>query len=137
VSNTLALFFSFLVEILAFFCVLRLLWLKVRQPQAVVNSSFFALILALAWVYGLMTIDNLLHIWPILGLDYSTHTALVVAGAFFLSGHHALKMILSLVLVSGYAVYMKANHYHTFMDVAITTLCVAPMCFWINRHRLV
>lgn len=90
------------------------------------SLAFFLWVIAVA--YGLMFIDAKLHLWKIISLDYSTHTATAVGMIAFI---HALIRIriftfmlaFSLVL---YAILMKALGYHGFMDVISTAIVVVP-----------
>ena len=48
------------------------------------KSASLKLIVSIAWIYGLMVVDNIFKIWPYFALDYSTHTALALALISFL-----------------------------------------------------
>ncbi len=80
--------------------------------------------------YILMFIDNALHLWPKIGLDYSTHSAVALALIAFLVHKRpwdnpvALGLWLSLVLYYALEVYQR---YHSVMDIVTTTLVVGPL----------
>ncbi len=68
---------------------------------------FLALAFLLLIVYGLMFLDNRLHIWSRFSLDYSTHTAVALA------------------LVAFLAINRPNQRYHTVLDIAVTGAVVA------------
>jgi hypothetical protein len=83
--------------------------------------------------YGIMFLDNAIHIWPAFDLDYSTHTAV------------SLTLVLSIcvlarqfwkVAVGSFVVYvllMLYQEYHTFPDIASTMVPVASTAFVFAR----
>ncbi len=80
--------------------------------------------------YVIMWIDTLFHLWPRLGLDYSTHTAVACAFIIFhlhkrlLSTKAAVACMLSFM---GYLILMRYQNYHSFMDMFATLLIVVPL----------
>lgn len=89
----------------------------------------------IAWVYGLMFLDNHLKIWPSLSinnqvLDYSTHTALALVFSTYLFcaniKRKPVRAYLSLVSLVLYLLLMKYQNYHTFADMLTTTVVVLP-----------
>lgn len=105
---------------------------------------------AFVWVWGIMLIDNALRIWLRFGLDYSTHTGLVLifvlpfiwrwqrlqAQTLDAQHQHALASIasrqsifatLSLVIYAG---LMKFLGYHSWMDMLTTSVLLVPGLYW-------
>lgn len=79
--------------------------------------------------YGLMWLDNAYRFWPVLGLDYSTHTAVAFAlctTIFTISRPLRLVVVASL---AAYVLLMLYQQYHTVEDIASTLVVVAiPVC---------
>ena len=80
-----------------------------------------SLVLGLAVAYGLMILDNYLGIWPSVGLDYSTHTAV----SLVLVIHIVLFQVRAVgwfhtVIFCLYLGLMKYQQYHTFADMFTT-----------------
>jgi len=91
--------------------------------QSRVKITFFRLIclsILLGVAYGFMFFDNAYAIWPNLGLDYSTHTAVSLVLVLFL-GLLIPKLILlwssSLVVYCGLMLYQE---YHSVADILST-----------------
>lgn len=80
--------------------------------------------------YLLMFIDNTYHLWPKLGLDYSTHTAVSFALVYFLIHKHAKHQrstqltVLSLMV---YFILMVYQRYHTVTDIVSTVIVVGAL----------
>ncbi|MCL1122918.1 hypothetical protein [Shewanella surugensis] len=77
-------------------------------------------------IYGIMFIDNVFNIWPRLGLDYSTHTALslVFVTHFSLQSKNQ-RLIASLSMIL-YIILMIYQKYHTLLDIFTTSIIVLP-----------
>lgn len=106
-------------------CVLILSAYDCLQAQLKIRCSlhaFVALLIVLVLVYGMLAIDNMLSIWPRLGLDYSTHTAFAAGLCFLLwrRSHRPSRYIWPISLL-GYCALMRYQQYHTWSDM-ITTL---------------
>lgn len=104
-------------------------------------SSYLGLqtLLALVIVYGLMTIDNTFQIWPILSLDYSTHTALSLVLVMILVNHFTEQSTLKTSLVLSFLAYcglMLYQKYHTLTDIISTALVIAPLLYIIQIKLL-
>jgi len=87
--------------------------------------------LSLTTCYGLMFIDKSLGIWPRVGLDYSTHTALALVFAVFICKEREVwsGLAVSASFVA-YAALMVYQHYHSIADIATTAVAVLP-CYWL------
>ena len=84
---------------------------------------FFASMLGIA--YGFMFLDNALHLWPYVNLDYSTHTAVsltLVISICLLAGRFWKLIISSFIF---YVLLMLYQKYHTLLDIFSTALPMA------------
>jgi hypothetical protein len=79
--------------------------------------------------YGLMWLDNVYRFWPMLGLDYSTHTAVAFAlGATLFTISRPLRLV-AVASLAAYILLMLYQQYHTVGDIASTLVAVAiPVC---------
>ena len=80
-------------------------------------------------VYGWMFIDNKYHLWPKVGLDYSTHTAAALALTIFISVRQRnILVVLGLwSVLLGCGQLMVLLGYHSWQDILSTALVVG--CF--------
>lgn len=89
--------------------------------------------------YGLMFVDNRLLLWPAMGLDYSTHTAVALVLVMFLSAHMARARRLCWISLFAYALLMLYQRYHTIADIVTTAAVVGmlylPAVFPFQRNR--
>ena len=90
----------------------------------------FSLLLAGAVIsYGLMYLDRALHLWPSIGLDYSTHTAvalvLVVSLTLILPRYTLLWPVSFLC----YLLLMLYQKYHSLNDIISTAFAVGIVLF--------
>ena len=94
--------------------------------------------------YGIMAWDNKFSIWPALGLDYSTHTAVafsLVASLCLMSKPLSKWWIASLFTsLLMYGALMKYQNYHSYTDMLSTALVVAiflaPVAVRIMKSQL-
>lgn len=77
--------------------------------------------------YGLMFMDNRLAIWPALGLDYSTHTAVALVLAMFLSRHWPKARWPGWLSLCAYGLLMLYQRYHTVADIVSTAAAVGVL----------
>jgi len=84
-----------------------------------------SLIIGMMISFGLMLMDNRLLIWPSLGLDYSTHSAIALVLVIFLIRAYTKKRAIWLLSFIAYALLMIYQHYHTFADIVSTAMVVA------------
>ena len=88
-------------------------------------------IATLAVCYALMFADKALGIWPAVGLDYSTHSAVAIA---FVSIHCTLLPRLRMLWLGSLLAYfalMLYQRYHTVADILSTSAVVAPAVAWL------
>ncbi len=85
-------------------------------------KGWLLLLVNLIVAYGLMFIDNALGLWPALGMDYSTHTAVALSFIVALIGlapRFQLGWVGSFVV---YALLMLYQQYHTVADIVTTAM---------------
>ncbi|MFL0801013.1 MAG: hypothetical protein K6L80_11220 [Agarilytica sp.] len=88
--------------------------------------------------YSVMFFDLWLTLWPRVGMDYSTHTAVAWVFVVFLfkrtKTEKKINIIQSLVMVSmtAYLGLMCYQKYHTALDLITTSLVVAPLFVVLN-----
>jgi hypothetical protein len=103
-----------------------------------------ALVLTLATLgaaaigYLEQSIDNALHLWPQMGLDYSGHTALFAAVASSLWQHGIRWRWASIAIGVAYAALMIYQRYHTLADILTTAAVMIPAlwAYWMGVHRI-
>jgi hypothetical protein len=79
--------------------------------------------------YGLMWLDNLYRVWPALGLDYSTHTAVAFALATTVFTISRPCRLVVAATFAAYVLLMLYQQYHSIGDIASTLLVLAgPVC---------
>ena len=93
-----------------------------------------ALSSAVCIVYSVMLLDNAFKIWPLLGLDYSTHTALALVFVLYLSTKNKTFLLWSLCSFLLYVLLMLYQQYHTVADIFSTVVVLLPV-FWLLFHR--
>lgn len=89
----------------------------------------------LAVAYGLMYVDARFNIWPTLGLDYSTHTAVALVLVVFLGVNQARLVLPAVGSLIVYILLMLYQGYHTVSDIALTAaVVIVPV--WLVTARL-
>ena len=112
--------------------IISLCRLAMETAKSGVKKAFFELMLMVAAVfivYMLMFIDNQFHIWPMLGLDYSTHTALSLVFVVYLSSKNHTLLLWSICSFLCYALLMIYQQYHTAADIFSTGIVLLPICW--------
>lgn len=77
--------------------------------------------------YGLMLVDNTLQLWPRMGLDYSTHTAValvLVIGLSVVLPSMWRWFAFSLLVYAGLMLYQQ---YHSVMDMVSTGVVIGML----------
>lgn len=77
--------------------------------------------------YGLMFLDEWLRIWPATGLDYSTHTAVALILAMFISANSPKARLPCWLSLLAYALLMLYQCYHTAADIGSTAAMVGAL----------
>ena len=86
--------------------------------------------------YGGMWVDDALHLWPRMGLDYSTHTAVALAMVATLGAVAWRLGAAAGGLFCAYALLMVHQGYHTPGDIFSTALAAGVPVFvvaWLAR----
>lgn len=97
-------------------------------------TEIAALSSAVCIVYSVMLLDNAFKIWPRLGLDYSTHTALALVFVLYLSTKNKTFLLWSLCSFLLYVLLMLYQQYHSVADIFSTSVVLLPV-FWLLFHR--
>ena len=114
-------------------------WLRRQGPRYALAFNALTLV-AVAMAYALQAIDAQIRLWPSLGLDYSTHTAVFVAIASSLWQHGRWLRIAAVALAVAYAALMLFQRYHSWLDIMSTTLVMLIPVFalwlaWARRSK--
>jgi hypothetical protein len=106
-------------------CLLRLCWLLSKRRWR--DAAWMIVVFpgALVVAYGWERIDLHFGLWPGIGLDYSTHTAVAVAAGGVLWMFWASARIAWAFWLLAYAALMLWQRYHTVGDILTTALVVA------------
>jgi len=81
----------------------------------------------MAVAYGLMFLDNQFALWPIFGLDYSTHTAVALVLLVFLGLKLKSAWAFWLGSLISYALLMIYQNYHSLSDILTTALALCML----------
>lgn len=101
-----------------------------RQGARRGGLSLAVLLIAVGGVYSVMLADHHLNLWPSLGLDYSTHTALALVAASSLTfWRRGIILTVSLSLLA-YCGLMRYQAYHTVADMLSTAAALLPVAYW-------
>jgi len=82
------------------------------------------MLVAVGIAYAMQGFDSALGVWPHVGLDFSTHTAVFVAIASSLWQHRTVWRWIVAVLGASYATLMVAQSYHSWLDILSTGLAI-------------
>jgi len=86
------------------------------------------------FIYGVMALDNTMRIWPALGLDYSTHTALALVFVVFFVLQKSIPAIVSVISFILYGWLMVYLNHHSIADILTTALVVTPVIFVLQKR---
>lgn len=112
---------------------LQSLWLAYQNNQLRPFTRF--VLLSCAGIYTLYALDLWLEIWPAWGMDFSTHTAIIVPSLWLIAQHRRLKLIYGFLALS-YLYLMIELQYHTLVDIVSTLLFVTPWVYFVARRFL-
>jgi hypothetical protein len=112
------------IPALALFSLLAIAISAIQCQWRIVALRLLAILIFAVIAYGFMFIDSWLKLWPALGLDYSTHTAVSLVLVIFLSLINKKLAAFWLVSLIAYLLLMRYQQYHTFADMATTTVAV-------------
>lgn len=101
------------------------------QEAAIRRAEIKILLLSLLLVYTVMFLDNYFNIWPIWGLDYSTHSAVALIFVVNLTWRNKTLQLLVPLSLLVYCCLMRKLNYHSFADTLITILVLLPaLIYW-------
>lgn len=81
--------------------------------------------------YILMFAERALGLWPRLGLDYSTHSAVAIAFVAILCTLLPRLRLVWLASLFAYFALMRYQGYHTVADILSTSAVVAPVIIYV------
>jgi hypothetical protein len=95
------------------------------------GAEIKVLLLSLLLVYTVMLLDNYFNIWPIWGLDYSTHSAVALVFVVHLRWRNKILRLLAPLSLLVYCCLMRLLNYHSFTDTFMTILVLLPaLLYW-------
>lgn len=103
--------------------ILYLDWPNYRRSGLTLLFGSGSLLIA----YGIMFLDNATGIWPSLGMDYSTHTAVAFALIFSISLLFPAKRLWLTGSLVAYILLMLYQRYHSLADI-LSTLLIVSLC---------
>lgn len=108
------------------------IWLfYLYQKAATRRAEIKVLLLSLLLVYTVMFLDNYFNIWPIWGLDYSTHSAVALIFVINLSWRNKILRLFAPLSLLVYCCFMWKLNYHSFADILTTLLVLLPaLIYW-------
>ena len=106
---------------------LLIILLRGTKKGALNGKNWLAIVLAIASVYIIKTLDSKLHIWERLSLNYSTHSALAAALVFAICWLDKKHRILALTVFVAYEVLQMLLGFHSLLDILSTLLIVVPL----------
>jgi len=115
------------VPVLAFFALASLLRTTMMRHWRQLGIHVAMILFGLLTAYGLMFVDIHLQLWPLRGLDYSTHTAVALIMVIFLIITAKKYSLIWVISLSSYFVLMLYQEYHSIADILTTTLAVATL----------
>ncbi|WP_368563446.1 hypothetical protein [Pseudoxanthomonas sp. UTMC 1351] len=99
-----------------------------RKQWQLTGLRLLAFAVALVLTYGLMILDARYQLWPALGLDYSTHTALALTLVIFLAMNTPRRKFVWYGSLVCYVLLMLYQGYHGLADIVTTAVVVGvPM----------
>lgn len=96
------------------------------------SASILATFISILAVYSLMFLDVKYQIWSSFNADYSTHTALALVFIVFFGFKNKFVMCTSIFSFISYCILMLYQKYHTFIDIASTSLTLTPLFYWLQ-----
>ncbi|MFT7052987.1 MAG: hypothetical protein ACJAU1_000538 [Psychromonas sp.] len=113
------------------------IWLFYLYKEATIRcAEIKVLLLSLLLVYSLMFADNYFDIWPIWGLDYSTHSAVALIFVVNLKWRNRMLLYLAPLSLCVYLCLMRLLNYHSFADTFSTVLVLLPILIYCQKGRV-
>jgi hypothetical protein len=104
-------------------------WLRahrVRRPSAPARIAGTLACVGIA--YAGQLIDRVTEAWSVIGLDYSTHSAVCVALLCSLAHLSGRWRIATIAIGTAYAAVMMFQGYHTLADIVSTAMPIGLAC---------
>ncbi|WP_305842902.1 hypothetical protein [Photobacterium leiognathi] len=121
-----------MIALSCFISILRVM-MKGNVQQGFIRLGL--VVLSTLFIYGVMFLDNALHIWPAFGLDYSTHTAIALVFVAYFIVYQSRLMHLMVISMFSYALIMVHQHYHTVADILTTAVFILPVLLLIQSRK--
>jgi len=113
------------------------IWLFYLYTDAAIRrAEIKVLLLSLLLVYSLMFVDNYFNIWPIWGLDYSTHSAVALIFVVNFTGRNKILLYLAPLSLCVYLYLMRLLNYHSFADTLVTVIVLLPVLIYPNYLKM-
>ncbi len=93
------------------------------------------LLLSAIAVYALMLLDSCLNIWPSLGMDYSTHSAIALLFVVDLSLKNRILLLFAPLSLCAYFYLMWFLNYHSVADMLTTSLLLLPVFLYLKKGK--
>lgn len=106
-------------------------WRKASRQTR--QSTIKSLLIGAVIVYGVMLLDNALNIWPSMGMDYSTHSALALLLVVALSLQNKPLLSIAPVSLCAYFYLMWRLNYHSVADMLTTSLLLLPAFLYLHK----
>jgi len=97
------------------------------KNKTVGGKTWLGVLLAIAGVYLIKTLDSKLHLWESLNLNYSTHTALAAAIVVSLCVLQPSRRLLAVAIFAGYEVLQMLLGFHSLLDIITTLIIIVPL----------
>ena len=125
------------VPLLAVISIVSLVKIAASTRWRLLYINIGIMVFGLSVAYGLMFLDAQFLLWPIFGLDYSTHTAVSLVMVIFLIISTKKFSFLWVGSLVSYVFLMLYQGYHSSADILTTALVVGlfllPMILLILR----
>ncbi|WP_299492611.1 hypothetical protein [uncultured Shewanella sp.] len=105
---------------------------SLRQNWATAKQPIFGILLSICFIYGLMWLDQIMTIWPRLGLDYSTHTALALVFVVYFSLQSTKQCFWAIFSMVLYCLLMRYQQYHSVIDIITTSIITLPIIYLVQ-----
>lgn len=118
---------------LLFICIMFSAFCYKENGLPVVIKCFLGMFIC----YLVMFADMFLKIWPLLSLDYSTHSSIAFSLVYGLIHKRRVKSFFSLAFITSLVCYyllMLYQQYHTVQDMVSTLIVIIPLIFYTYRR---
>jgi len=114
--------------------IILLVWLLAvlvigTKRQRLNRKNWLAVLLAIASVYLVKTIDSKLHIWERMSLNYSTHSALAAVVVLSICFLDRTQRALAISVLVAYEVLQILLGFHSPLDIGSTLFVILPLAW--------